>query len=101
MRREVLEETGLTVTQYDFKGVISFINDLWEDEYMMLFEATGYEGSLKEDCPEGTLRWIPFPQILSLPLWEGDRIFLQDLMKGKEKINRKLVYQGDRLISWD
>ncbi len=98
MSREVTEETGLTVTDFHFHGVISFISDIWEDEYMFLYSSHSFSGTLKTDCDEGTLQWIPKDEILSLSLWEGDRIFLQDLMEGKSHINMKLIYQGDRLV---
>ena len=97
VRREAFEETGLRLTQYSFKGVISFINERWGDEYMFLYEATAYTGEVRRDCPEGELRWIPFDQILDLPLWEGDRAFLGQLMAGKEQIRMKLVYDHDVL----
>ena len=69
MLREVWEETGLRLTDYEFLGIVSFISDTWEDEYMMLYKGTAWEGTLKEDCPEGELQWIPKKDILSLPLW--------------------------------
>ena len=98
MLREVFEETGLVLTKYRFKGVISFISDTCEDEYMMLYKADAFSGSVSESCPEGELRWIPKPEVLSLPLWEGDREFLRDLLDGKDQINMKLVFHGDRLL---
>ncbi len=97
--REVKEETGLTLTSYDFKGVITFISDVWGDEYMMLYEADGFTGELREDCPEGKLAWIPRQEVMSLNTWEGDRYFLKPLLEGQDKISMKLVYHGDQLIS--
>ena len=73
LRREVLEETGLTLTDYRCRGVVTFVSDEWEGEYMYLYTATGFEGSLRE-CDEGTLEWVPIDEVPSLPLWVGDKI---------------------------
>ena len=98
MLREVYEETGLTVTEYVQKGIITFISDEWQDEYMVLYEATSFTGTLRKDCEEGELSWIDFDHLLELPLWEGDRIFLQKLIAGQDRISGKLTYHGDMLV---
>lgn len=95
--REVKEETGLTLTDYRYRGVITFVSDTWETEYMHLFTATGFEGDLIE-CDEGELRWIPKKEVLDLPLWEGDREFLQLLYNDAPFFTMKVVYHGDNLI---
>ena len=97
MLREVKEETGLTLTSYRFRGIITFISDQWEDEYMILYEGLAYEGELVSDCAEGTLAWIPFDRIPDLPMWEGDRQFLPDLIGSRKQIFMKLVYRQDHL----
>ena len=97
--REVLEETGLSLTNYRFRGMISFISDVWEDELMLLYDASGFEGELKTDCSEGTLRWVPQDQVMQLPLWEGDRLFLEKLLQSDETFSMKLVYRGEELVS--
>ena len=98
MLREVREETGLTLTEYVLKGVITFISDIYEDEYMFLYEGTKYEGLLREDCPEGHFAWIPKDKVMDLPMWEGDRFFLKELLEGKDRISWKLTYEGEKLI---
>ena len=97
--REVLEETGLTLKNYESRGVITFISDIWEDELMFMFTATDFEGEIDESCTEGELAWIKKDEIMKLSLWEGDRYFLQDLIEGKKLVNMKLTYEGDRLVS--
>ena len=97
MKREVKEETGLTVTRSAFLGVITFISDRWEDEMMFLYRADGFTGEQRSDCLEGTLSWIDKDRIMSLPLWEGDKLFLPELIDGKNDINMKLVYEGETL----
>lgn len=95
--REVREETGLTLTSYRFCGLVTFISDRWPTEYMCLYHADGFTGSLKEDCEEGVLTWVPVSEIDSLKLWEGDRIFLRLMRESKSFFSLKLVYQGDLL----
>ncbi len=95
--REVKEETGLTLTDYKLRGIVTFDSDTWGVEDMYLFTATGYTGELIP-CNEGELHWIPKSEILDLNLWEGDRLFLQKLFDGECDIRMKLVYQGDTLV---
>lgn len=94
--REVYEETGLTLTSYQFRGIITFLSDEWEGEYMHLFTANKYEGTLC-DCNEGVLAWIPKNEVMDLRLWEGDRIFLKELLEHDRFFSLKLRYEGDTL----
>jgi len=96
--REVLEETGLTLTSYRMRGLITFSNDTCNPEVMCLFTANAFEGELIE-CNEGVLKWIPKEQIKSLPLWEGDKAFLDLLLKDEQRFfSMKLTYQGYELV---
>lgn len=95
--REVYEETGLTLTSYHFRGIITFISNEWETEYMHLYTADAYDGELKE-CDEGELRFIPKKDIFDLNLWEGDVLFLRLLLEDSEPFYMKLVYEGDKLV---
>ena len=95
--REVYEETGLTLTGYRFRGIVTFISNEWEMEYMHLFTADKYEGTLC-DCNEGELAWIPKEDVFDLRLWEGDRIFLRELVDSDRFFSLKLVYEGDALV---
>ena len=98
--REVREETGLTLTKYQFRGIVTFCSDEWEDEYMHLFTATEFEGDLIE-CNEGTLEWVDKEQVLSLPTWAGDHLFLERLLSDDPAFfSLKVVYEGDRLVEW-
>lgn len=94
--REVLEETGLTLSYWRFRGIVTFVSDKYETEYMHLFTADGFSGKLSE-CPEGELAWIPVEKIEELPLWEGDRVFLRLLRKNEPFFSLKLSYTGDKL----
>lgn len=95
--REVKEETGLTLTRYQFRGIITFVSDEWGTEYMHLFTADTYKGILKE-CEEGELVWVPKKQINNLTLWEGDKVFLQLLNEKHNFFTLKLRYEGEKLV---
>ena len=95
--REAKEETGLTLTDYKYRGIVTFVSDVWPCEYMHLFTATGFVGELKE-CDEGVLEWLPKDKLYGLPMWAGDRIFLELLDKNVPFFSLKLVYEGERLV---
>ena len=95
--REVREETGLTLTSYAYRGLVTFVSDRYETEYMHLFTADGFAGELI-DCDEGTLEWVPKERVPDLPTWAGDRIFLDLLMRDVPFFSLKLAYEGDRLV---
>ena len=95
--REVTEETGLTLTSYKYRGIVTFVSDEWETEYMHLFTADGYEGTLT-DCDEGELAWIPKSELFTLNLWEGDKIFLDLLIKDTPLFSLTLKYKGATLV---
>lgn len=126
VRREVAEETGFKLKNLHFYGIIEFRSEDFEDEDMYLFSAepvlnTGStEGETSEGCAEaaemcnalqgengfplpqcneGELHWISKNDILKLNLWEGDRVFLKEMLQGKTEINMRLSYKGDRLVS--
>lgn len=97
--REVKEETGLTLTHYRFCGVVTFVSDIYDGEYMFLYTADHFTGKLTENCEEGELHWLPKSEILRLPMWEGDRYFLEKLVAGEKDIHIKLEYEGDHLVN--
>lgn len=96
--REVREETGLLLTSYRFRGLITFVSNQCEPEMMCLFTADGFEGELTDLCNEGELEWVEKETVPSLPTWEGDSLFL-DLLLADEKrfFTIKCVYEDDRL----
>ena len=96
--REAMEETGLQLTRWQCRGVVTFLtNGPWDGEYMYLFTADGFEGQLK-DCDEGDLQWVSREFVDSLPKWEGDAIFLKLLWEDAPFFLLKLRYDGDQLI---
>ena len=97
MRREIFEETGLTVTEYSYRGIVTFVSDLYGTEYMHLFTANGYDGEINYDSAEGKLEWVKKEDVCSLPIWEGDKIFFELLNSEVRFFSLKLTYEGDKL----
>ena len=97
IRREAMEETGLTLTSLQCRGIVTFVNDGCEGEYMFLFAADGFEGELKE-CDEGDLQWVSREFLNDLPKWEGDQIFLDLLWQDAPFFLLTLRYSGDKLV---
>ena len=95
--REVSEETGLRLTEYRLRGIITFVSDRWQTEYMFLYTAAGYEGNIGE-CSEGVLEWVDKSAVYNLPIWEGDRIFFRLLEQEEPFFSLKLRYKGETLI---
>lgn len=116
--REVKEETGLTLTRWRFRGIVTFtyrsqqeVEPDWDKngkliqdgavqadmEYMCLYTADAYEGSIIE-CNEGTLEWVKKEAVYRLPIWEGDRIFFHLLEENREFFSLKLDYIGEQLV---
>lgn len=95
--REVYEETGLRLLNYRYCGIVTFVSDKWETEYMHIFHSDSYEGEIKE-CDEGVLEWIDKQELLKLPIWEGDKIFLHLMDNNAPFFSLKLQYEGDTLI---
>lgn len=96
--REVKEETGLTMTEFAYRGLITFVSDEWGTEYMHLFTCTAWTGELI-DCDEGELVWLPKSELLKKKMWEGDRLFLNALDTRRDFFTLKLIYSGETLVS--
>ncbi len=98
-RREIREETGLAAEELRYRGIITFLSDEYGTEYMHLFSCKNFSGELLSECDEGILGWIEKQELLSLPMWEGDRIFLELLDTESRFFSLKLEYSGDVLTS--
>lgn len=96
--REVREETGLTLTSYRARGIVTFLSGNGECEYMFLYTADGWTGELT-DCNEGVLAWVDRDEVLERNLWEGDRVFLRLLAEDAPYFSLKLVYDGGERLS--
>ena len=95
--REVYEESGLRLTSWRYRGIVTFVNTKCGSAYMHLFTADGFEGTVGP-CDEGELEWIKKSELMKLTLWEGDRIFLRLLDSNEPFFSLKLSYDGDELI---
>lgn len=94
--REVKEETGLTLKRWRFRGLVTFVSDIWPDEYMCLYTADDFDGVIGE-CREGQLEWVKKDELGALNLWKGDLIFFELLRKGRDFFSLKLKYRGETL----
>lgn len=95
--REVREETGVTLTRFRFRGVITFLLD-GAEEYMYLFTADRWEGDFRAECDEGELAWVPKEQVPQLPVWAGDKIFLRLLLEDWPAFLLTLEYEDNTLV---
>lgn len=98
--REVREETGYELKDFDFRGIVTFVYGKKDEEvveYMHLFVGRNVVGEPIE-CNEGVLRWVDKKEVLNLNLWEGDRIFLRLLEERKDFFSLKLVYGEDESL---
>ena len=97
LMREVTEETGLTLLDYTFRGIMTFIYNNLEPEYIFLYTANSFSGEMKE-CDEGKLEWVKKSDISSLNIWEGDKLMFKMLNESENPFSIKLVYKDDVLI---
>ena len=74
------------------------MSDRWPTEYMHLYTADGFTGELLTDCGEGELEWLPWEDLLKIPHWEGDAIFLDLIQRDVPFFSLKLCYEGDKLV---
>ena len=100
VRREVFEETGLTLEKPKYRGLITFVSNEFGTQYMHLFTADQFSGELNYNCNEGVLDWIDKRELISMPIWQGDKIFLDLLNKDTPFFSLKCVYTGDELVEY-
>jgi 8-oxo-dGTP diphosphatase len=98
-RREIYEETGLITDTLFYRGIITFVSDLYGTEYMHLFTCTGFYGEITANCDEGELVWVDKNEVENLSIWQGDKIFLRLLDTEERFFSLKLEYRKDELVS--
>ncbi|WP_303926431.1 8-oxo-dGTP diphosphatase [Subdoligranulum variabile] len=94
--REVQEETGLTMQNPQYRGIVDFYCAPWPAERMHLYTCTEFTGTMT-DCNEGTLEWVPKEAVQNLPIWPGDKLFFKLLAENAPFFHLKLTYDGDTL----
>ena len=94
--RETREETGFTLQNPAYRGIVDFYAPPWPSERMHLFTCTDFGGE-PIDCNEGTLEWVPKADVLQLPIWQGDKLFFQLLNDNAPFFHLELYYDGDTL----
>ena len=99
IRREVHEETGLTLDTVNYRGIITFVSNEFGTEYMHLFTSSDFHGEINPTCDEGVLEWIEKDRLIKIPMWEGDKIFLRLIDTDSKFFSLKLVYEGNTLVS--
>ena len=97
IRREVREETGLTLNSLRYRGIVTFVSNEFPSQHMHLFTSDSFSGELAANCPEGDLAWIKKTELFALPMWEGDKIFHDLIEKNAPFFSLKLVYEGSCL----
>lgn len=98
--REVKEETGLILKNYQLRCIVTYVSTTWETEYMYVFTSNDFMGDIIE-CNEGDLQWIDKKEVTKLNTWEGDKIFVEKLQKDSKFFTVKFEYDGEKLIRYD
>ena len=99
VRREIKEETSLIAEELSYRGIVTFVSDIYGTEYMHLFTCHKFSGTLSDNCDEGQPEWVKIEDVKNLPIWEGDKIFFELLEKQSPFFSLKLVYKGNTLVS--
>lgn len=94
--REVREETGYTMRAPRYRGVVDFTCPPWPAEQMHLFTCAEFDGQ-EIPCDEGALAWVPKGEVTALPIWQGDKIFLNLLAQNVPFFHLEFFYEGDVL----
>ena len=101
VKREIIEETALIPTKLCYRGIVTFVSNIYGTEYMHLFTCPKFSGELNRECTEGKLEWVKISEVENLPIWEGDKIFFKLLRENAPFFSLKLVYESDKLVSYN
>lgn len=100
VKREVKEETGLTLQSFTMRGIVTYLSNQWETEYMFVFTSTEFTGEVIE-CNEGDLVWVEKEKAPDLPTWEGDKFILEYLDKKDVFFSMKFIYEDEKLVEYE
>ena len=98
LRREIKEETGYNVIDFQKRGILHFGYGDYQ-EIIYLYTVAKISGEMI-DCDEGMLKFFDKKEVFDLPMWEGDKIFLKYLLNDEPYFELELIYEGDKLISY-
>lgn len=102
-RREVFEESGLTVTDLVLRGTV-----MWtgfgakpRDYLCFMFRADSFTGTAHGGNEEGTLEWVPLDDLASRPMWESDHLWLPMVFDDAGKpFYGVMPYHEHERVSW-
>jgi 8-oxo-dGTP diphosphatase len=103
MRREILEEAGITCESMQLRGSLNWpgFGKHGEDWLGFIFVIDRYSGTPLLSNPEGTLEWVALERLMSLPMWEGDRHFLPLVFDADPRpFHGVMPYKDGRMQSW-
>jgi 8-oxo-dGTP diphosphatase len=103
MRREIREEAGIECVELRLRGTISWpgFGPKGEDWLGFVFLIDRFTGTPLQRNPEGELSWVPVKDIMTLPLWDGDRHFLPLVFDADPRaFHGVMPYAGGRALSW-
>ncbi len=104
MRREILEEAGLTVDRAVLRGTISWpgFGKQGEDWFGFIFRIETWYGDLYAENHEGTLEWVALEAVPQLPLWPSDHLFLPMVFDDDSRLFHGVMpYYGGKMVSWN
>ena len=97
--REVKEETNLDIIRCEKRANIIF--HFGEHiEFMHVFVCLEFKGEINYDCNEGELKWINISDVYSLPIWEGDVLFLKRIFDNEPFFEMSMWYDKDKLVKY-
>ncbi len=104
LRREIREEVGIDCDRFVLRGTVNWpgFGKQGEDWFGFIFRVDAWHGEPWSNNAEGDLLWIPKDQLLSLPLWEGDRYFLPLVFDETiQQFHGVMPYAQGRPTDWD
>lgn len=97
MQREIREESGLECLQMRLRGTINWtgFGPQGEDWFGFVFLIEEFCGVPAKSNEEGSLEWIALTEIMTLPMWEGDRHFLPLIFDNDPRIFHAFLPYAD------
>jgi len=104
LRREIFEEAGIKCEDIILRGTINWTGFGPEGENWLgfIFRIDRFSGTPFTSNEEGSLSWVPIDDLDKLPMWEGDRYFLQLVFDDDPKLfHGYMPYRDGRPLSWN